>query len=234
MRRIGRVAAMVALLLGALGLAPGVSAVQAIPAPASTDVVSRGNLPGFQPEPTMGPGGGIALTPTGNAGVEVLESDGTVVGWDATNPPAGLTGVIKVVAKGQSFLALKSNGTVAGWTCGGCYMYPGPAGLTGVMDVAIGNGFGVALKSDGTVVAWGLGDAGGTEVPAGLSGVTAISAGRSFALAIGTVNPTQSGPAAVVPAVVAILAGVIFVVAIVGFVWVRRRRSGSGVSRPRS
>jgi hypothetical protein len=211
-------AAVVALLLGALGLAPGVSASQASPAVATTDVVSWGNLPGFMFQPTMGPGGGVAITPTGNAGVEVLKSDGTVVGWDATNPPAGLSGVVKVVAKGLSFLALKSNGTVAGWTCGGCYMYPVPAGLTGVIDVAIGNGFGVALKSDGTVVAWGPDAHHETDVPVGLNAVVAIATGDpGYTVAIradGTVVDWGYGA----PAVPGGLSGVASVSAGKGFV----------------
>ena len=90
---------------------------------------------------------------------------------------------------GQS-LALKGDGTVVAWGCGGgsnsgqCNV---PSGLSGVTAISAGYGHSLALKGDGTVVAWGCGgglDFGQCTVPSGLSGVAAISAGGLHSLAL--------------------------------------------------
>ena len=101
-------------------------------------------------------------------------------------------------------LALKRDGTVVAWGCGGdggsddgqCNL---PAGLSGVTAIAAGNAQSLALKSDGTVVAWGCAgfDHGQCSVPSGLSGVTAIAAGNAQSLALksdGTVIAWGCGP----------------------------------------
>jgi hypothetical protein len=127
-----------------------------------------------------------AAAPAGGEFSLALKSDGTVVTWgrNASNPPAGLTGVTAIAAGEQHCLALESDGTVVAWGAeygGGIDV---PAGLSGVTAIAAGNLFSLALKSDGTIVAWGDDTHSQTNVPAGLTGVTAISAGRYHSLAL--------------------------------------------------
>jgi len=78
-------------------------------------------------------------------------------------------------------LALKADGTVAGWG----YNFDGraapPPGLTNVVAISA-KSHSMALKSDGTVVAWGSGTV--TNVPAGLSNIVAVAAGGSSSLAL--------------------------------------------------
>jgi alpha-tubulin suppressor-like RCC1 family protein len=70
------------------------------------------------------------------------------------------SGVTAVAAGYFHSLALKRDGTVVAWGCGGstdsgqCGV---PSGLSGVTAVAAGNVNSLALKGDGTVVAWGCG-----------------------------------------------------------------------------
>jgi alpha-tubulin suppressor-like RCC1 family protein len=91
-------------------------------------------------------------------------------------------------------LALRRNGSVVAWGCGGGFNYgqcaPVPAAATtGVTAIAAGDEHSLALK-DGGVVAWGcVGgvavDAGQCTVPAAAtSGVTAIAAGAWHSLAL--------------------------------------------------
>ena len=126
-----------------------------------------------------------AAAPAGGEFSLALKSDGTVVTWgrNASNPPAGLTGVTAIAAGEQHCLALESDGTVVAWGAeygGGIDV---PAGLSGVTAIAAGNLFSLALKSDGTIVAWGRF---ASSPPDGLSGVTAIAAGESHSLALYT------------------------------------------------
>jgi hypothetical protein len=104
--------------------------------------------------------------------------------------PSGLSGVTAIAADFFHSLALKSDGTVVAWGCGGgedfgqCSV---PSGLSGVTAIAADFFHSLALKSDGTVVAWGCGggeDFGQCSVPSGLSGVTAIAAGGYNSLAL--------------------------------------------------
>ena len=113
--------------------------------------------------------------------------------------PAGLAGVTAIVASDYHSLALKSDGTVVAWGCGGftdfgqCSV---PAGLSDVVAIAASQAHSLALKSDGTVVAWGCGmsaDFGQCTVPSGLSGVTAIAAGDWHSLAlVGSNTPASA------------------------------------------
>jgi alpha-tubulin suppressor-like RCC1 family protein len=104
--------------------------------------------------------------------------------------PSGLVGVTAIAAGTGQSLALKSDGTVVAWGCGGgsdtgqCRV---PMGLSGVTAISAGYSHSLALKGDGTVVAWGCGgglDSGQCTVLSGLSGVTAISAGGLHSLAL--------------------------------------------------
>ena len=116
-----------------------------------------------------------------------------VVGWGSNfggeaSPPAGLVGVTQVAAGwghgGSYSLALKADGTVAGW--GGFDQIEAahpPAGLNGVTSIAAGEFSALALRVDGTVVSWGSRFA-TVQPPAGLSGVTAISSQLQYYLAL--------------------------------------------------
>ena len=106
-----------------------------------------------------------------------------------------LTNATGIAASQCWALALKSDGTVAGWggnlkgtAVGYETPYPGVASglvtirgevLSNVVSIAAGRLFGLALKADGTVVIWGE-----NTIPFGLSNVVAISARGIFCLAV--------------------------------------------------
>ena len=75
--------------------------------------------------------------------------------------PSGLAGVTAIAAGAGQSLALKGDGTVVAWGCGGGKAHSGqcnvPSGLSGVTAISAGYGHSLALKGDGTVVAWGCG-----------------------------------------------------------------------------
>ena len=107
-----------------------------------------------------------------------LMTDGSVRHWQEWRFPSkpDLDDAIAVSIGAFNALALRSNGTVAGW--GDDYFFETivPANLTGVVAIATGNRQSLALKSDGTVVMWGQH---GTEVPAYVQNIVAISAGKA-------------------------------------------------------
>jgi hypothetical protein len=104
--------------------------------------------------------------------------------------PSGLSGVTAIAAGLTHSLALRGDGTVVAWGCGGGVSYGQcsvPIGLASVTAIAAGGYHSLALKGDRTVVAWGClyGAGGGScSVPSGLSGVKAIGAGEYHSLAL--------------------------------------------------
>ena len=94
-------------------------------------------------------------------------------------------GVVAIAAGGEFSLALRSDGTVAGWGHNDRGQTTIPNGLSNVVAIAAGNEFSLALKSDGTVIGWGNDSFGRLTPPAGLSGIVAIAAGYYHSLAIG-------------------------------------------------
>jgi alpha-tubulin suppressor-like RCC1 family protein len=133
-------------------------------------------------------------------------SSGHATGSTVPVAVSGLSGVTAVSAKGDTSLALLSDGTVMAWGKGDSGQLGNGAevdsdvpvavsGLSGVTAISAGHKYALALLSDGTVMAWGenklgqLGDGtmADSDVPvsvAGLSEVTAISAGGNASLAL--------------------------------------------------
>jgi alpha-tubulin suppressor-like RCC1 family protein len=86
-------------------------------------------------------------------------------------------------------LALRSNGTVAGWG-----NVPSIPGLSGIVGIAAGEDHCLAVNSAGQVIAWGGDESGQIEVPGGLAGVSAVRAAWNYSLALsggGGVAPFQ-------------------------------------------
>ena len=99
--------------------------------------------------------------------------------------PPGLTNVIAIACGDDHELALKTDGTVAGWG----YNSPfgeatAPPGLSNVIAIAAGGYNSLALKSDGSLFAWGYNSSGQTNVPTGLTNVVAIATGFDFNMAL--------------------------------------------------
>jgi alpha-tubulin suppressor-like RCC1 family protein len=138
-----------------------------------------------------------------------LKNNGTiaVIGTGITAPPVGLSNVVAIAAGAGSGLALKSDGTVAGWGYGsaGYYMTNGAVTfddgiLSNVVALAGGDNFSLALRRDGTVIGWGRNLSGqATGIPSSslsytngvvqlggqiLSNVVAVAAGNSHSLAL--------------------------------------------------
>ncbi|MBP8258530.1 MAG: immunoglobulin domain-containing protein [Verrucomicrobia bacterium] len=88
--------------------------------------------------------------------------------------PSGLTNAVAIAAGGRHNLALKSDGTVAGWTQSP--YAPPPNGLSNIVAIAGGALHSLALRADGRVVGWGPSSYGETNAPPELSDVTAIDA----------------------------------------------------------
>jgi alpha-tubulin suppressor-like RCC1 family protein len=131
----------------------------------------------------------------------ILRSDGTVVGWAATNTalasvatncnrynqatiPEGLSNVVAIAAGGRHSVAAKWDGTVVVWGDNSHGQTNVPPGLTNVVDVKAGLWHSMALTSQGEVAAWGDLFDGPNPVPDGLSNVIAIAAGPRHCLAL--------------------------------------------------
>lgn len=118
----------------------------------------------------------------------------TVVAWGsnragANSAPAGLLGI--AVASGvHHSLALKSDGTVVSWGCGGSYNYGQctiPAGLSDIKAIGAGQYHSLAVKADGKVVAWGCAgsaNVGQCPVPVSVSDVISVTGGFAHSLGL--------------------------------------------------
>ncbi len=133
----------------------------------------------------------IMAIAAGAQGSMVLRTNGTVsaVGFDVTNMPPGLNGIVAIAAGGQFAdggcgMALRSNGIVLVWGDTRYDQHLSPPGLSNVVAIAVGAHHCLALKSDGTAKGWGWGFYGQTNVPAGLSNIVAISGGYRHSLAL--------------------------------------------------
>ncbi len=97
--------------------------------------------------------------------------------------PAGFTGINSAysVKVGSFFaLALRGNGTVAGWGNNSNGQTTIPSGLSDVVAIAAGQRHSLALLSNGTVISWGVIN----YTPPGLYDVVAIAAGRDYSVAL--------------------------------------------------
>ena len=127
-----------------------------------------------------------------------LLADGTVTtlrspaGYTSGKPDA-LADVVALATCDAYALALKADGTVAGWeasyqtACTELAAFSVPAGLADVVSLAVGNGsHALAARADGTVVGWyQSGNAyGEATVPAGLAGVVQVAATSHSSLAL--------------------------------------------------
>jgi alpha-tubulin suppressor-like RCC1 family protein len=187
-----------------------------------------GNPCSTAPTPVSGLSGVTAIASEGTTDLALLRN-GTVMAWggnydgqlgDGTNSGpetcnssepcstvptsvSGLSGVTAISTRGDTSLALLSNGTVMAWganydgqlgdgtdsgpeTCEGfaCSTVPvSVTGLTGVMAISAGGGYNLALLRNGTVMAWGyngmgeLGDGTTTlsDVPVPVSGLGGVT-----------------------------------------------------------
>ncbi|MGI8965110.1 MAG: RCC1 domain-containing protein, partial [Limisphaerales bacterium] len=106
--------------------------------------------------------------------VVALRTSGNISAPSATIPTAG----------DYFTLAVKSNGTIAGWGDNSKGQLTPLGGLTGVTAAAGGTNHTVVLKSNGTVVCWGDNTFGQTSVPGGLTGVIAVAAGSYHSVAL--------------------------------------------------
>lgn len=99
-------------------------------------------------------------------------------------PENFITDVTSIAESDDKTIALKSNGTIVGWTYNFEPDSTIPVALNGVIAISGGYSHFLALKNDGTVVGWGNNDSGQVTIPAGLSEVTAIAAGGYHSLAL--------------------------------------------------
>ena len=167
-----------------------VSLVAAAPLFAGTAALGQGQVVGWgrrtsgeTPTP-VGLQFPLVQLSAGHSHNAALSSVGSVHCWGYNyygqcNVPAGLGPVVQVDGSFDFTIALKANGTLAGWGLG---VPPGLASLTdGVqVDCGLGSGWLVGLRANGTV--WS--SAGGVLVPpAGLGGVAQVAAGGNHAAA---------------------------------------------------
>ena len=142
----------------------------------------------------------LALDPSGavwawGSGETGQIGDGTGTASLEPVPVEAVTDALAIAAGQAHALALRADGTVAGW--GGGQLSPvGVPGLDSVVAVAAGGFHSLALRRDGQVLSWGanasgqLGD-GTTDdrpLPAvvpGLANIVAVAAGEAHSLALG-------------------------------------------------
>jgi len=116
-----------------------------------------------------------------------------VVAWGnniygQTNVPFTLTNAIGIAAGYENSMAVKTDGTIAGWGYNGLQETTPPTGLSNVVAIATSRAasgaFSLALKADGTVFGWGNNAYKQTNPPSGLSNAVAIAAGQYHGLAL--------------------------------------------------
>ncbi|NLE42338.1 MAG: hypothetical protein GX615_10970, partial [Lentisphaerae bacterium] len=81
-------------------------------------------------------------------------------------------------------LALRADGTVAGWGLNDEGQSIPPVGLTNVVAISAGYWHSIALRADGTLVCWGALDYCQPAVSGGLSGVIAVSSANAHSMAL--------------------------------------------------
>jgi hypothetical protein len=109
-----------------------------------------------------------------------LKTNGTIVVWNASSPPSGLSNITSIALAGNgSGLALKNDGTLIAW---GSLSFP--PSTNNIAAIAAGGDFGVALNMDGTVMTWGDNNYSLNTFPVSLSSVVAVAAGAEHALAL--------------------------------------------------
>jgi alpha-tubulin suppressor-like RCC1 family protein len=96
-----------------------------------------------------------------------------------------LSNVAAISAGFNHSLAVKCDGTVAGWGWNGGGKITIPTNLVGVIAVAAGSRHSLALQKNGHVVAWGDPQFDKTIVPESVTNVVAIAAGDEYSLALG-------------------------------------------------
>jgi hypothetical protein len=102
-----------------------------------------------------------------------LLADGTVTNLGFF-VPAGLSNIVAITCDGSSAAALRSDGTLVGWTNGPWFVV---SGASNIIAVAQFGGL-YALRTDQTMMGWG------STVPAGISNIVAIAAMQSTVLAL--------------------------------------------------
>ena len=107
-----------------------------------------------------------------------------IAAWGDATVPAAFLGVEAIAAGRGQTMAVKADGTVAGWGGNSVLLAINPSGLSNVKEVAIGENRPVALKTDGTVVGLSFYGLQPTQIPANLSGVKAIAAGWRHTVAL--------------------------------------------------
>jgi hypothetical protein len=149
-----------------------------------------------------------------------LVNSGITDGYPAT----GMTNLVAISRTQVGGLALRHDGSVAGWgyDWDGQYMNSLPA-LSNVVAICAGDRHRLALHRDGSVVSWGRNESGQCDVPRDLLGVTAISAGFQHSMALrndgmvvcwGSDQEGQATPPDNLRGVVAIAAGYNFSLAL--------------------
>lgn len=169
-----------------------------------------------------GPGTGLTNVPPGLSNVIAIASgtmnvaltaEGRVTCWGAnsfsqTNLPAGLSNIVAITAGDYHGMALRRDGTVAGW---GSWVsdqinlgpFTVPAAATNIIAISTGYDHALALRRNGTVLAWR--NTSISNAAAALNGVVAIASGDGYCLTLksnGTVVALgfSSSGATIVPA----------------------------------
>lgn len=120
----------------------------------------------------------ISASPENN-GLLGLKNNGTVVSWNSSTPPYGLSNVVAIAFSGTGGgLALINDGTIVTWG-----LPPAPS-TNNIVAIAAGYNFGVAVNMDGTVTTWGNPTFNLEAYPVSLSSVVAVSAGYMHVLAL--------------------------------------------------